>query len=245
VLQGDAANNRLTGGGGADTLAGGGGIDTVDSSTSFGAVWINLAAGEGFWNDAEGDRFFGIENVQGSAYGDFLVGDAGANALFGGGGNDLLAGGAGGDQLEGGAGNDTIDFTGNFGGVAISLRAGQGNWNAAEGDRYVGIENVKGTGFDDIIEGDANGNILTGGGGEDLFVFGAGFGLDTITDFAGNGAASGDRIQFGAGLFTGFTDLMAHAQQQGGDVIINLDAGNVIQLVGVQLGALTSGDFLF
>uniref|UniRef100_UPI0004A7607E calcium-binding protein n=1 Tax=Sphingomonas sp. UNC305MFCol5.2 TaxID=1449076 RepID=UPI0004A7607E len=199
----------------------------------------------GFWNDAEGDRFFGIENVQGSAWGDYLVGNGGTNALYGGGGNDLLAGGAGADLLDGGAGNDTIDYTGNFGGVAISLRAGQGSWNAAEGDSFVGIENVKGTSFNDILEGDANANILTGGGGEDLFVFGTGFGVDTISDFAGNGAASGDRIQFGAGMFSGFADMMAHATQQGSDVVITLDAGNILQLAGVQLNNLASGDFLF
>ena len=245
VLQGDGANNRLTGGGGADTLAGGGGIDTVDYSANYGAVWVDLATGEGFWNDAEGDRFFGIENVQGSAWGDYLVGNGGANALYGGGGNDLLAGGAGADLLDGGAGNDTIDYTGNFGGVAISLRAGQGSWNAAEGDSFVGIENVKGTSFNDILEGDANANILSGGGGEDLFVFGTGFGVDTISDFAGNGAASGDRIQFGAGMFSGFADMMAHATQQGSDVVITLDAGNILQLAGVQLNNLASGDFLF
>ncbi len=44
-----------------------------------------------------------IENVTGTAQGDFLNGDANANALDGGAGGDVLNGGAGDDTLDGGA----------------------------------------------------------------------------------------------------------------------------------------------
>ncbi|WP_029935125.1 calcium-binding protein [Sphingomonas sp. UNC305MFCol5.2] len=244
-LYGGNGNDYLGGGAGADVLEGGSGQDTIDYNGSFGGIWVHLGTGQGFWNTAEGDSFTGIENVRGSWGNDLIYGDAGNNILFGNDGDDNLGGWIGADTLDGGNGTDTIDFSGDYGGVAVSLRAGVGFWNFAEGDRYIGIENVKGSIFNDFIEGNSGANVLTGAGGEDLFTFVAGFGADIITDFNGNGAASGDRIQFGAGMFTGFADLLAHSSQVGGDVRIQLDASNYLTLQGLQLGSLDASDFLF
>ena len=111
-------NDVLRGLGGADTLIGGEGIaDMADYADSPRAVTVNLRTNVNLRGDAEGDLLYGIEDVQGSAYGDNLTGDAQDNDLFGGGdadilcggdGNDFLNGEAGQDQLVGGRGRDTL-----------------------------------------------------------------------------------------------------------------------------------------
>ena len=118
---------------------GGAGTDTVSYRNASQAVTVNL-----YQNAAWGgslrldDRLVGIENVEGSAFADTLVGDANANRLTGLGGNDLLYGeaspafttgatdvldgGDGNDTLHGYVGNDTLD--GGNGGDAIYGDAG-------------------------------------------------------------------------------------------------------------------------
>ena len=122
ALTGDDGDNIIQGGAGADRIDGGDGRDTADYAGSQ-AVRIDLTAAVQHGGDAEGDRLTGIENVQGSSYGDWIVGDTGDNllsgldgddTLAGGGGDDLLRGGAGDDVLEGGDGNDELaGHTGN------------------------------------------------------------------------------------------------------------------------------------
>jgi len=51
---------------------------------------VNLATGTGQGGDAEGDRLTGIENLTGSAHGDWLVGDDGNNRFDGGAGADVF-----------------------------------------------------------------------------------------------------------------------------------------------------------
>lgn len=241
------------GGAGADRMEGVGALDLADYSDSSGAVWVNLGTGQGFWNDAEGDTLFTIENLRGSLGNDLLYGDDGANVIYGGDGNDNIGGGGGADTLDGstgadtidgGAGSDTLDFSGAFGGVSVSLRANVGYWNAAEGDLYANVENVKGTAFNDYFEGNDGANTFAGNGGDDLFTVRSGFGTDVITDFVGNGSASGDRIQFTDGMFANFADLTAHSSQVGGNVVITLGA-NTLTLQNVSLASLHASDFLF
>ena len=262
VLTGGAGDDVLTGGAGADLVDGGSGVDRADYSAAYGAIWIDLASGEGRWNHAEGDRLASIEDLTGTDWSDILAGDsvanrlaggAGDDALMGGGGDDLLSGGLGDDRLiggvgsdllDGGSGADTADYSAAYGAISIDLAAGVGRWNHAEGDRLASIENLIGTAWGDRLTGDAAANILTGGGGNDTFIFDAGFNHDQITDFNGRGASTGDVIAFAAGLFTGFDEMMAHAVQVGSDVIITA-AGDSLTLVGVLRSALDASDFDF
>ncbi|MDD3019166.1 MAG: Ig-like domain-containing protein, partial [Comamonas sp.] len=84
-----------------------------------GAAGAALAAGTaGYLATAAGDSTAAmgtnrdtlatIENIEGSALGDYLVGDATANKIDGGAGNDVILGNDGNDVLIGGAGNDTL-----------------------------------------------------------------------------------------------------------------------------------------
>ncbi|MEF8756312.1 MAG: Ig-like domain-containing protein [Accumulibacter sp.] len=123
-LAGNALDNLLDAGTGANLLDGAGGNDTV--SYLYGAssgVSVSLAiAGAQATGGSGSDTVTGIENLSGSTYDDTLTGDANANRLTGAQGNDFLNGGAGNDSLDGGAGNDTL-----WGGTgADSLSGGDG-----------------------------------------------------------------------------------------------------------------------
>ncbi|EKD61740.1 MAG: hemolysin-type calcium-binding protein, partial [uncultured bacterium] len=94
--------------------------------------------------EAVGDSFVSVENLQGSNFGDLLVGDAGNNRICGMGGADVLRSGAGADLLSGGAGADTFvflvgdgrdtvrDFQDNIDTLRISTLAGASMANAAQ-----------------------------------------------------------------------------------------------------------------
>lgn len=252
-LYGMGGSNILVGGSGSDWLYGGSGKNTGDYSGAYGAVWIDLAAGVGRWNHAEGDILASIDDLIGTAWDDHLNGDGGANRLeggvgddilVGGGGSDVLVGGLGLDKLDGGTGVDTADYSEAYGAVWVDLATGAGRWNYADGDTLSGIENVVGTSYGDRIAGNSVNNVLTGGAGADAFFLGAGFGHDVISDFDGDGANAGDIVGFAPGLFADFADLMSHAVQQGGDVVITCGS-NTLTLTGVQRSSLHANDFDF
>lgn len=188
-LYGEADNDLLAGLGGADRIDGGEGIDTASYINSFVGVEVNIYdGGRGFFGDAEGDRFYGIENVRGSNYDDFIIGNDLANELDGGYGNDtflgnggndrligyfgddFLTGGLGADILDGGRGTDTANYNTSRDGISVSLLNGQAIGGEAQGDTFISIENIIGTNediFGDRIEGDDNNNRLEGKGGND------------------------------------------------------------------------------
>ncbi|MEM1372449.1 MAG: calcium-binding protein, partial [Pseudomonadota bacterium] len=125
---GDAGNDSLFGGNGddifnggtgADAMFGGNGRDTVGYETASGGVAARLDTAQGSFGEALGDTYSGIEDLNGSAFDDFLVGDAinniirggaGGDTIFGQGGRDVLFGGNGGDILNGGAGSDLFFY---------------------------------------------------------------------------------------------------------------------------------------
>jgi Ca2+-binding RTX toxin-like protein len=116
-LVGNDGDDTLTGGFGDDNLVPGSGVDfvnggpgsndTVDYFDSPSAVWVSLLFG-GATGYAAGDTYFGVENLTGTDYGDYLQGDNEGNLLWGGRGNDWLLGEGGDDRLVGGRGIDTM-----------------------------------------------------------------------------------------------------------------------------------------
>jgi hypothetical protein len=120
----DAAPNHLFGGPGDDLLRGGTGADGLDGGEGFDtvsyadrgadaasgvAVFLSGGAATGAGAPGENDSLAGIENLQGTARNDTLVGDDTANTIQGLDGDDTIVGGRGVDLLFGGAGNDSID----------------------------------------------------------------------------------------------------------------------------------------
>jgi Ca2+-binding RTX toxin-like protein len=111
----------------AETFYGGSGNDTVSYQNATSGIQASLfSAVTTPGSYAQGDRYFGIENLVGSAYNDTLFGSAGANVIHGWNGNDVIYGNGGSDRLFGGAGNDTI-HGGTTTGQTTVIDGGTGN----------------------------------------------------------------------------------------------------------------------
>ena len=257
-LDGGPGNDRLDGGSGADRLQGGGGADSASYEGSPSAVVVRLHNLQATGGDAEGDTFAGLSaltytdngrtvsaqvpdiiNLVGSDHNDVLAGDVRANTLHGGPGDDILYGGPGGDDTN----DDTI-----YGGVGFDkLYGGRGDDVLYGGEYddmlYGGAHNdtLYGGAHDDTLDGGSGNDRLYGGYDEDIFVFTAGHGNDTIGDFTDGE----DLIDLSAFSLSGFDDLALSSDSRG--VTINLSAygGGAILLEGVQIADLSAADFLF
>jgi VCBS repeat-containing protein len=106
-----------------------------------------------------------------------------------------------------------------------------------------GFEVVSGTSQNDTFNKVANGVNIFGGGGQDTFVFKAGFGSGTIGDFDVNN----DTIEISHTLFANVSEILASAQSinSGHDTIITDAAHDTITLKGVTVAQLQAhpGDF--
>src|SRR3546814_9955891 len=98
----DVCSSDLAGGIGAR-------LEKWTSRGSLGGVLVNLRTQTATNGDAMGDKLVSIENAQGSAFADVLLGSTGTNALTGGEGDDRLSGDDGNDTLRGGVGADRLD----------------------------------------------------------------------------------------------------------------------------------------
>jgi uncharacterized protein (TIGR01370 family) len=168
----------------------------------------------------------GNDILHGNAGDDYLQGDTGSDKLYGEDGNDKIYGNAGNDSLDGGNGNDSMD--GGSEGDYLNGRAGNDSL-------YGGLGN-------DSITGGTGTDHLYGGGGNDKFYFTANSGVDTIHDFQGAGASSGDVIYISSAIYSTKAQVMSHITYSGGDAHIHLDGTSEIVLSGVDHG-LTSSDF--
>ncbi len=124
----------------------------------------------------------------------YTADDDGNDTLHGFGGDDLFLAGGGRNKLYGGDGNDTASYVSANRGITVDMTEtyydanGDEYYEVVNGhaykdqidgvlkevigvDRNYSIESIRGTEFDDDIRGDANSNILMGGGGDD-YLFG-------------------------------------------------------------------------
>jgi uncharacterized repeat protein (TIGR01451 family) len=146
-LQGGDGRDRLLPEMGTDLVDGGPGTDTIDYRAGTGPVSVDLASGTAVYAPAGGTPQTAsvtlVENVNGTAFDDVLVGDDKNNALRGKKGDNTISGGAGDDRVVGGIGADVI--------------------GGGDGDDV-----VRGRAGDDTLAGEAGADLLIGGAGNDV-----------------------------------------------------------------------------
>jgi len=159
----------LDGGAGTNVLYGGAGVNTVTYTLANGSVTVDLLAGTGSGGVAPKLRIDtypsnDIQNIIGSPYNDNLSGDNNNNVIDGDDGNNAM---------DGRGGVDTVTFAKYAEPVNASLILGTavGIGGSAFSSTLANFENVTGSVFDDIIEGDCFNNSLDGGPGKDLLSF--------------------------------------------------------------------------
>ncbi len=169
----------------------------------------------------------GDNEVLGGFGNDRLITGQGDDTLFGDEGADSMMGGLGADFHDGGAGRDQVDYRDSTAGVEVDLRIGEGAGGWAEGDQFVRIETILGSGFADVLTGDASDNLLRGRQGGDRLD--GGDGDDTLR---GDGGA--DTILGGAG-----SDTVTYAGSQEG-IVVNLSSSSAATGGQAQGDVLTS-----
>lgn len=184
------------------------------------------------------------EQLRGGDGADDLEGGAGDDTLRGEAGDDSLDGGVGSDILIGGAGRDEAVYRHETQGVTASLLTGQAV-SGANTDTLIGIENLVGSDYADVLTGGGGSNYLHGGEGDDRvdgrngddWLFG-GLGADQLTGGAGNdqlvGEDGNDRLTGGAGNDTIYGGA-------GADIVIYSGAAAAVQ-VDLETGQASGGD---
>ncbi|HEU0154466.1 MAG TPA: calcium-binding protein [Stellaceae bacterium] len=150
---------------------------------------------------------------------DTVTGTVGSDQLLGFDGNDTLIGGPGADVLDGDAGSNTASYATAATGVVADLDNNAFGTGDARGDIYLGIQNLTGSAFDDILYGNHGDNRLSGGAGPDILVGESG--ADTLDGGAGIDTAAYDASP--AGLRA---DLLMPATNTGdaaGDSYISIE----------------------
>lgn len=203
VMTGNGLNNLLDGGAGADRLAGGAGNDQywVDSAADV----VVEAAEEGidlvFSSVTVATLAANVENLtltgknringNGNDLANVLTGNSAINVLAGGGGDDSYVVGAKDVVVEAaGGGRDKV-----LSAISWTLS------DNVEDLELTGVQKIAGTGnaLDNHLRGNSAANTLTGGSGNDTYLFGRGGGADVVVD---NDATKGnsDQLLLDAGI---------------------------------------------
>ena len=197
-----------------DRITGTSSNDTVAYTTATAGVTVSLAivgaqatGGSGF------DELIGIENILGSNFGDILQGNASNNII------------------NGNGGIDTATYANATGGVKVDLSTSLiQNTISAGNDTLINIENLIGSGFDDLLIGSSVANAISGGGGNDIIY----------------GSNGNDLLDGGAGAHDTVNYSMLGPVKLGAQGSVSKGSLGVDQLVGVEkiVGFSLGGDLI-
>lgn len=181
-----------------------------------------------------------------------IVTGNGKNTIVTGSGDDIVFAHNGTNTISTGLGNDTVSYERSDSAVYTSLSEG-GLAGVAKGDTYTGVENLIGSKFNDVLEGNSENNTLVGKAGDDILVgkegadvLDGGDGIDMASyetsqsvavnlkqNYADGGEAAGD-------TFISIEGIKASNQA---DVIVGDDTANIIYAnAGDDKVAANSGD---
>ncbi len=182
----------------------------------------------------------GNDTLLGAGGEDLLLGDEGSDKLSGAGGfRDILVGGPGGDTLNGGAGiGDLASFFAAAGPMTVNLTAGTATGDGS--DTLTGVEDIQGSGFDDVLTGNAGANGLFGDAGNDTLS--GGDGDDGLwgrgDDDALDGGSGEDFVAFNFSQFGVTANLTTGtATGEGSDTLANIE-----DIVGTKHDDTLTGD---
>jgi hypothetical protein len=206
-----AARITIRLGDGSDSMSITGGTAVSGS----GGTGSDLMSGRGMADELAGGP--GRDGVNGQGGNDVLLAADGDDVLLGEAGDDALNGGNGADDIRGGSGTDTATYAG-YGssqGVTVTLddAANDGNATVDAGrtdNVRSDVENLIGGNGDDVLNGSAKANSLTGRDGADIVN-----GRDG--DDLLNGGTGSDLLAGGSGM-----DVSTYAARTGA-VTVTLD----------------------
>ena len=227
----DHGVEAFRGGQGNDFINGfGGAQDVAEYSNDIAGVTADLSGQDtvGFGTATDGwgdtDTLVNIEWLRGSAFGDTLIGDNQNNWFTGERGADVINGGGGFDWAD--YRNDA-DFNNDGTGVTVNLVLGTATDGWGDIDSLTGIENIRGSMFNDTLIGDGANNRLRGLAGDDVLDGGAsGDWADYQNDIAGVTVTLGAG---GTGTATdgwGDTDTLFNIERISGSAFDDTITGN-------------------
>ncbi|MBL8575147.1 MAG: hypothetical protein JNM13_15840, partial [Hyphomicrobiaceae bacterium] len=210
---------------------------TIDLTTLGAVSGGVITTGQVYFGTPEGDQM--------------QDGTSGADSYFAGEDDDLIVGNAGPDILSGGLGKDVVVFSGSpvtsvdAAGITVNLATGFGLGGDAQGDVFISIEDIVGSGGRDVLTGSVDANALVGGDGNDT-IAGAD-GRDFLVGDAGDDSISGDagddmvvggsgndtlRGGFGDDFLAGDTgnDQIFGGDDNGEDIAVGGDGSDTVQL---------------
>jgi serralysin len=173
TLNGLGGNDTLNGGAGSDKMAGGTGNDiyvvdatgdTVTENANEGTDLVQSSVTFTLGANVENLTLTGSSAINGT-------GNALNNIITGNSANNVLAGLGGADQLIGGSGTDTATYAASTSGVTVSLTLNTGSGGDAQGDTFSSIENLIGSNYNDVFEGNSGVNNINGGAGIDTITY--------------------------------------------------------------------------
>jgi Ca2+-binding RTX toxin-like protein len=230
---------QFDGGAGDDTIDGGVITDTLNRDNNnrvlydgaVAAVTVNLATGTAT-GGAGNDKLLNINQVRGSAYGDWLTG---SNSSI----TESFFGLAGDDTIDGAGGYDAARYEGALAGVNVNLITGSASDGLGGTDTLFNIEGIHGSDFADVLTGGStlNGTGATdgleffrGGGGSDIIDGGAGYDrVDYTSSTAGANVVLGGTANGTAQDGLGGTDTLINIEAVGGsafnDILTGSDTG--------------------
>ncbi len=162
ILIGQAGDDVINGGDGDDQALGGAGNDSIDLGAGS-DVGIGGAGNDTLIGGAGNDFLYGESTTE------TLNGVSGNDTMIAGDGDDFMRPGLGDDYVDGGAGNDRVTYYAVQGSVTVDLRIQGTAQNTGAGglDTLIGIENLSGTTFSDVLIGNNVANWIWSHGGAD------------------------------------------------------------------------------
>jgi Ca2+-binding RTX toxin-like protein len=222
-LTGDAADNNIDGRGGNDTIDGGAGRDIIEFNQATAGIHVDLGQQRVF-SDGQGgqDTLIGIENVDGGAWNDRIIGGDDANDVRGNAGSDFILGGPGDDTLDGGTITDlsfytdgnSLDYGTSPAAVNINLQTGVAQDGFGSTDQIRNFTFVNGSALDDVI---------TGSDATRFEMFQGGEGNDTIN--GGDLSKGSNRVRYesASGPVTVHLGAGTTSGAGGNDTLININ----------------------